>query len=295
MPDGQASRDGSASDDSALNTTGRAGPGTGSRERKALQLLGEAHDRLAARAAELSPSGATRGSFCTDWSVAQVFSHLGSGAQIGALALEAARTGAPPPDPWPVWNVWDAKPPLTMVADFAPSDRAYLDALDEVVPEVEGGHQLLIPIDGRPWPLALALTARLVEMALHEWDIAVAGDSTAEVDPAAAAFVLQAFPLQVAAQGAAASVVQGLAPLTAEVEVRDPTDLLHLDLLTSGARLSRQTPPAEEEPDALLTLPDAAAWMRLVSGRWRPRVDDERARLTGDLTFADLWQLFPGF
>jgi hypothetical protein len=45
----------------------------------------------------------------------------------------------------------------------------------------------------------------------------------------------------------------------------------------------------------VLTLPDAAAWMRLVSGRWRPDIDDTRSLLSGDLSFRELTDLFPGF
>lgn len=279
---------------SGAGSDGQAAPRPASVEREALDLLWEAHRRLADRANGPAPSEVARASFCTDWSVAQVFSHLGSGAQIGALALAAAREGAAAPDPWLVWNVWDVKPPHDMVTDFVTSDRAYLQALDEVVPMVERGERLVIPIDGRPWPLGVALTARVVEVALHEWDVAVAGDPSAEVDPAAAAFVLRAFPLQVAAQGAARQVVERLAPLRLRIEVGDPSDRLHLNLATSGAHLSRENEPVEK-PDAVLSLPNAAAWMRLVSGRWRAQVDDTRAQVVGGVAFADLRQLFPGF
>jgi uncharacterized protein (TIGR03083 family) len=263
-------------------------------ERQVLRLLREAHERLAARAAALAPDESTRGSFCTDWSVAQVFSHLGSGAEIGATALSAAREGVPPPDPWQVWHVWDAKAPGAMVDDFAPADRAYLQALDQAVRAVEAGQSLLVPIDGRPWPLATAMTARLVEVALHEWDIAVAKDPSAEVDAAAATTILATFPLDVAAQGAAKAVVTRLAPRTVAIELLEPPVQLRLELLASGARLGEASGRADEA-DAVLTLPDAAAWVRLVSGRWRPKVDDARAQVTGDLAAEDLRQLFPGF
>lgn len=259
-----------------------------------LGLLRGVHGRLAGRAERLAGDDLGRRSFCDEWSVAQVYSHLGSGAEIGVRAIEAARQGVAPPDPWQVWNRWDAKDPADMVADFAPADTAYLDALDEAVAALEGGEELLIPIDGRPWPLTLLMTARLVEMALHEWDVAVVQEPDADVDPAAASSALAAFPMAVASQAVAPAVAARLAPLTVGIEVLEPDDRLRLVLLPSGARLER-TAHWADPPGAVLTLPDAAAWMRLVSGRWRLGVDDARTQISGELAPEDLCELFPGF
>ena len=75
-------------------------PGVGAGERHVLALLQRIHSRLADRAGQLPSDVVDRRSFCSEWSIAQVYSHLGSGAEIGALALSAAREGNAPPDPW---------------------------------------------------------------------------------------------------------------------------------------------------------------------------------------------------
>ncbi len=51
-------------------------------------------------------------SYDTEWSVAQVLSHLGSGAEIFPLFLEAGLRGKPAPgmaEFQPVWDRWNAK------------------------------------------------------------------------------------------------------------------------------------------------------------------------------------------
>ena len=268
-------------------------PGVGAGERHVLALLQHIHSRLADRAGQLPSDVVDRRSFCSEWSIAQVYSHLGSGAEIGALALSAVREGSAPPDPWQVWNRWDAKASVDMVTDFAPADRAYLQAFADAVAAAESGESLLIPVDGQSWPLLIALTARLVEMALHEWDVAVAEDSAAEVDAEAAAWLLMAYPLDLVGQAAATDVVERLAPRTIEVEISEPRDRLWLGLLDSGARLHRG--PQPQDRDAVLTLPDAATWVRLVSGRWRTEADDARSSVRGNFPLTALNELFAGF
>lgn len=267
-------------------------PSPGSPERAVLSLLHRVHARLVDRAGLFVAGEVERASYCREWSVAQVYSHLGSGAEIGALALAAARDGLPQPDPRRVWDRWDAKAPTDMVADFAPADSAYLQALQAAVNAVEEGDVVVVPIDGRPWPLVQALTARLVEVALHEWDVAVVDDPDADVDADAASWTLRAFPLEVAAHAAAPVVASRLAPRAIEIEITKPTDRLLLDIQQAGVQLIRDR--SSFGSDAVLTLPDAAAWMRLVSGRWRP-VDDTRSLISGHLSFTELTDLFPGF
>lgn len=259
----------------------------------ALDLLRSVHDRLAKHAERLGPTELERPSFCREWSLARVYSHLGSGAEIGTSALAAARRGVAPPDPWPVWNRWDAKSPTEMVGDFAPADEAYVDALTGAA-ESDGAEALMIPIDGRPWPLTLLMTARLVEVALHEWDVAVVDDRDAQVDRTAARWVLTAFPLGITVQAVDPILAGRLAPRSITVGIADPTDRLILELQPSGPRLDRATVDGRA-PDAVVRLPDAGAWMRLVSGRFRPGPDDDRVDISGNLRREDLYALFPGF
>jgi hypothetical protein len=85
--------------------------------------LRRSHRELAAFAGTISPAGETRRSYCAEWTVAQVYSHLGSGAEIGLANLDAGLTGAPLPDPRPIWNRWDSLTSEGMIGGFAPADN----------------------------------------------------------------------------------------------------------------------------------------------------------------------------
>jgi hypothetical protein len=85
--------------------------------------LRRSHRELAAFAGTISPAGETRRSYCAEWTVAQVYSHLGSGAEIGLANLDAGLTGGPLPDPQPIWNRWDSLTPEGMISGFASADN----------------------------------------------------------------------------------------------------------------------------------------------------------------------------
>src|SRR3954451_20079019 len=66
-----------------------------------------------------------------DWSIAQVLSHLGSGAEIFRMYVEAGAAGTPAPtidDFHPVWDRWNAMTPVEQHDGFLRSDIALLDA-----------------------------------------------------------------------------------------------------------------------------------------------------------------------
>jgi uncharacterized protein (TIGR03083 family) len=102
-----------------------------------LAVLRRCHDELAARVRGLAEADLTRRSYCADWSVAQVLSHLGSGAEIALALLQAARTGAAPPGPddfRAVWARWDVCPPGQQAAAFmaaVPRLHDVVEALDD--------------------------------------------------------------------------------------------------------------------------------------------------------------------
>ncbi len=53
-------------------------------------------------------------SYCSEWTIAQVMSHLGSGVQVMGLRLDAGLAGTEPPNQSEVegiWAVWDAMTP----------------------------------------------------------------------------------------------------------------------------------------------------------------------------------------
>src|SRR5215467_8530239 len=85
-----------------------------------IAALGNSYNHLAPLVRGLD-AGAIRGpSYCTEWTIAQVMSHLGSGAEIAAMMLPVALGEAEPLGSGafqPVWDVWNAKLPEDQVAD----------------------------------------------------------------------------------------------------------------------------------------------------------------------------------
>ncbi len=63
----------------------------------ALAALHNSHDRLDALVRPLTPEQLRSQSYDKDWSIAQVLSHLGSGAEIALLPLDAAVNGVEAP------------------------------------------------------------------------------------------------------------------------------------------------------------------------------------------------------
>ena len=89
--------------------------------------LRHSHDRLQALVGPLGQDQLEQRSYASEWSIAQVLSHIGSGAEIFGLFLEAGLAGQDPPgrDAFgPIWNTWNAKDPQAQAADGLRADEA---------------------------------------------------------------------------------------------------------------------------------------------------------------------------
>src|SRR5882672_1241683 len=85
-----------------------------------IAALRGSHERLRNVAAPLSVEQLTGQSYDSEWSIAQVLSHIGSGAEIFGAFLAAARDGTPEPgreDFLPIWDRWNAKTPQAQADD----------------------------------------------------------------------------------------------------------------------------------------------------------------------------------
>ena len=102
-----------------------------------IDALRHEQDQLADRVRALTPAQRRGPSACTEWTIAQVLSHLGSGAEIMGGTVGAALRGEDPPgsDAAPaVWDRWNAMDPDEQAAGFLEwSERlvATLEALDD--------------------------------------------------------------------------------------------------------------------------------------------------------------------
>jgi uncharacterized protein (TIGR03083 family) len=163
--------------------------------RRYIAALRNSHERLAALLAAMGDNQVTGQSYCRDWTVAQVLSHLGSGAEIAMLMLEATLAGEPLDRDamGPIWDTWNAKTPQQQAADCLPTDEAQIKRLEGLSDaELDG---ISADFFGRKLDAAGLVRMRLSEHAVHTWDVAVALDDAAEVAPDAVELLMAQLPM----------------------------------------------------------------------------------------------------
>jgi len=139
-----------------------------------IAVLRASHANLEEAVAALGPDSATDQSYCRDWSVAQVLSHLGSGAEISLLTLRAAIGEGEPvgPDGFPpIWDRWNAKAPADQVADGLAADEEHISTLERLTDDQLNG--IKVSMFGMDLDAAGLIGLRLGEHTMHTWDVAV--------------------------------------------------------------------------------------------------------------------------
>jgi uncharacterized protein (TIGR03083 family) len=253
-----------------------------------ISVLRNSHDRLDTVLNGLEPSQLTGPSYCSDWTIAQVLSHLGSGAEIFSLITEAVVNDTEPPgrEMFPsIWDAWNAKEPAQQAADYKGADEALLEQLESI--DEERLAALKISMFGMDLDAATFVTMRLSEHSLHGWDIAVSLDPTLRLAPEAAAILVDSF-----AQRAPMAAKPTGESLRVLIETTDPkrTFLLSVD----------EKATVEEDPDSnsrqgagSLAIPSEAL-VRLVAGRLDADHTPTEVRADG-VVLDQLRAVFPGF
>jgi uncharacterized protein (TIGR03083 family) len=250
-----------------------------------LDALRASHDRLVAVVSGLTDGQAAGPSYDDDWSIGQVASHLGSGAEVFHLFLEAGLQGAPTPgveSMQPIWAVWDGKTPEVQVRDVVGADAGFLDRVAAMSADEQ--EKWRIDLFGTEQDLAGLLRMRLGEHALHTWDIAVMADPGLAVPEDAAAHVVDNLAMVAGRAGQPNDE-----PFSVEVRTTGPERALHLDVGPEGVALS---PSLDDTGAATLTLP-AEALIRLVYGRLDPDHTPDSVTPTG-IDLDVLRRTFPG-
>jgi uncharacterized protein (TIGR03083 family) len=241
------------------------------------------HDRLAGIVAGLDADQLRAQSYDSDWSIADVLSHLGSGAEIFARFIDAGVTGGAPPSAEefrPVWETWNARSPEEQAAESVAANEALVARIESLTPAERASFG--VPMFG-PMPLDLTgvLGMRLSEHAVHTWDVAVALDPAARVAPDAVDLLVDSLPMM-----AGFTARKAPAPVAVAVTTVGPARAFTLD--TGGVALSPAG--ADDAATASLALP-AESFLRLVYGRLG---DGAEATLSG-VTLSELKSVFPGF
>ena len=249
----------------------------------ALAALNTSVHRLAELVRPLDDEALTRPAYPTEWSIAAVVSHLGSGAVIWSRRITDSLAGRDTPDDFnpTVWAEWDAKSPRSQADDGLVADAALMADLDAL----PAGDRSRLQISMGPMELDwdACIRMRLGEHLLHEWDVAVA------LDPAATL-----------ADDGTEIVVDNLGPIAgfASKPVGEPGTLTVATTapgrsfaITIGDGVTLA--PAEPADRPTLSMP-AEALVRLVYGRLDP--GHTPAAVTGENPELErLRQVFTGF
>jgi len=240
------------------------------------------HDRLSSIVAGLDAEGLRTRSYAKEWTIADVLSHLGSGAEIFSLMIEAGRTGAEPPtmDAFqPIWADWDARTPEQQAAACTAANEALVERV-ESLSDAEREAFTVVMFGRMAMDLAGVLGLRLSEHAVHTWDVAVALDPAARIAPDAVGLIAVRMPMMAGFMGKKQEN-----PTTVEVTTTDPAMTFTLD--TGGVTLT----PGSTGAAASLALP-TEAFVRLVYGRLD---NDAEVTVADGITVPELRTVFPGF
>jgi uncharacterized protein (TIGR03083 family) len=245
------------------------------------------HDELVALIDRISPEELSRQSGATEWTVAQVLSHLGSGSELTRARLEPAVAGEAVPeiDSQSVWDRWNAMPPEQQAAGFVAQHGAVVSLLEGL--DEEQRKSLTVDLGFLPEPATVEtfVGMRLNETSAHAWDVRVAFDPAAGIETSSAGLVAAhlagglGFVLDFAAKPQALAEPATLALDGFGISFTDTVDL------TVG------TP---ESPTATFHGPLEAA-VRMLSGRLRPEVTPAGVEVTGNVSLDDLRPVFPGY
>ena len=256
-----------------------------------ISALRSGSDDLAAHVRALTPDQLTGPSGASEWTVAQVLSHLGSGAEVGQAGLEASlgSAGAPPADfNRSVWARWDAMSPQDQAAGFLTANEsfvAYYEAIDDATRSTASVDMRRLP---EPVDLATHASFRLNELTLHSWDVRVAADQQATLAPEAVEPLLGVLPYLMSWLGKPSPALSG-GNLVVGVHTSAPDTDFGLEITDTVTLID---PPPE--PDATLVLP-TESWLRLASGRLGAAVTPAGVTVTGPLDLDTLRAVFPGF
>jgi uncharacterized protein (TIGR03083 family) len=227
----------------------------------------------------LTPDQIEASAYPTEWSIADVLSHIGSGAEIMERFLADAVAGVETPADFAqsVWDAWNAKAPQAQAADALVADRSYVDALASLPEAERAGFTFAMGPMTFDFPGFVGL--RLNEHALHTWDIEVTGDPRASLRPDATDLVIDNLEMTARYTGQ---------PVEAEERVTVRTSEPQRSFIISTGPTVTLAPGASGEPD--LEIP-AEGLIRLVYGRLDP---DHTPPIGGSADLDALRRVFPG-
>lgn len=253
-----------------------------------LAALEASSARLAAASAPFTPDDLARPSFASEWTVAQVLSHLGSAAEISSTLLErgVAGSGEGPQVQQlrPIWARWDAMPPSEQRSAWLAADarhRDLLSGLDEAQLD-----DVRVPYFSGLLDITTYAGYRLSEQSIHAWDVEVSFDDAAVIPATEVDLLLERIDL-VATRFRDGDTFASIGPQQIVVDTTDRPGTMMLDI---GTELHVYPCAASGSTGSITGT--AEEFVRLVYGRHRTR---DTIAADGETTLQQLVSLFPGY
>ena len=252
-----------------------------------IAALRELHDDLAVLVPTLTEAQLTGPSGASEWTVAQVLSHLGSGAEIGLAGYKTALEGAPEPGPDfnpSVWDRWNAMSPQDQANSFLEHDATLVETLEGLSPEQRENVQIKLGFLPQALDVATIAGMRLNEVALHAWDVQVGLNPSATLHEAAARVVAEQYS---GSMGFMLGFI-GKADALKQVAIVD-ADGFGL-VVDDAVRLA----PTAESATATFDGP-LESFVRLIGGRLTESHTPDSVSVAGNVSLDDLRRVFPGY
>jgi uncharacterized protein (TIGR03083 family) len=247
-----------------------------------LQALHNSVEHLKELADGMDPEYYISSAYPSEWTIADTFSHLGSGAVIGKQGFENSITGREP-DPTfntSVWDEWNAKDPADQISGCLQSDAAFLAVLEGATEEERDAFRMnLGPF---VFDFAGLIGLRLGEHVLHTWDVEVPFSPEATLPSDAADAILDNLQFVAARAAKPNGVVR-------DVTIRTSEPVRTFTLAIKGDSVELVETPLDGAVD--LEIP-AEAFVRLVYGRLDPGHTPDS--VSGDVLEL-LRGVYPGF
>ncbi|RNL79489.1 maleylpyruvate isomerase N-terminal domain-containing protein [Nocardioides marmorisolisilvae] len=255
---------------------------------RTIDALRHEHDDLAAVVAAFTDAELTGPSGASEWSAAQVLSHLGSGSEIGLAGLQVALGLREPLDDSfnpSVWARWDAMGPDEQRSEYLRHNLTMVEAYEDL--SADQRESLQVPVPYLPAPISVATYAglRLSEATHHGWDARVAMDRGAALLDRSTAVLLE----HLAGDLGFLLGFIGKADRIADDVVLSLGDSGYSIAITDTVSLASSA----DEPTATFSGPVEAA-LRLMVGRLGPAYTPAAVTVTGNVTLDELRSAFPG-
>jgi uncharacterized protein (TIGR03083 family) len=155
-----------------------------------LQALRTSAERLQRLVTALQPDQLEGPAYPTEWTVAEVLSHLGSAAVITQRRIDDDLAGRSMPDDFSssVWDEWNAKSPAAKVHDAPAVGEALIKRIEATSDDERSRFRVSFgPVEV---DLVELTGLRLNEHALHTWDVEVIGNPAATLTADAAEIIV---------------------------------------------------------------------------------------------------------